>query len=65
MSLDELDELRLGTYKNAKLYKERTKKYYDRGIVRKELIPGEKALIFNSRLKLFHGKTPHEMGRTF
>jgi hypothetical protein len=56
MQLDELDELRLGAYENAKLYKERTKKWHDKRIQRREFQIGEKVLIYNSRLRLFPGK---------
>jgi hypothetical protein len=56
MQLDELDELRLGAYENAKLYKERTKKWHDKRIQRREFRIGEKVLIYNSRLRLFPGK---------
>ena len=56
LQLAELDELRLTAYENAKIYKEKRKKYHDHNIVRKEFIPGKKALVFHSRLKLFTGK---------
>lgn len=32
--LEELDELRLHAYVNAKIYKEKTKKWHDRHIIR-------------------------------
>jgi len=42
-------------YHNAKIYKERVKRWHDKRI--KEFIPGDKVLLFNSRVKLFrHGK---------
>lgn len=56
MQLDELDEFRLGAYENAKLYKERTKKWHDKRIQQREFHIGEKVLIYNSRLRLFPGK---------
>lgn len=34
--LNELEELRLNAYKNAKLYKERTKRWHNKGIVKRE-----------------------------
>jgi hypothetical protein len=41
---------------NAKIYKERTKKWHDKRL-KKEFKPGDKVLLFNSRVKLFgHGK---------
>ena len=43
-------------YHNTKIYKERTKRWHDKRI-KKEFIPGDKVLLFNSRVKLFgHGK---------
>ena len=43
------------SYENAKMYKDKTKAWHDRKIQKRELIPGEKVLLFNSRLKLFLG----------
>lgn len=54
--LSELDELRNGAYDNAKIYKDKMKQFHDRRIVKKELIPGMKVLLFNTRLRLFPGK---------
>jgi hypothetical protein len=44
------------TYRNAKVYKERVKRWHDKSI-KKEFTPGDKVLLFNYRVKLFgHGK---------
>ena len=57
MQLSELDEWREKAYHNSKIYKERTKRWYDKRIKKKEFTPREKVLLFNSRVKLFrHGK---------
>jgi hypothetical protein len=56
LELNELDELRLDAYENSKIYKERTKKWHDGHILRKEFKEGELVLLFNSRLQLFPGK---------
>jgi hypothetical protein len=48
--------LRHDAYENAKLYKERTKAYHDRQLIRKEFHVGQEVLIYNSRLRLFPGK---------
>ena len=56
LQLNELEEFRLNSYENAKIYKERTKKWHDRHILNKEFHVGQKVLLFNSRLKLFPGK---------
>ena len=56
LQLNELDEFRLEAYESARLYKERTKKWHDHHIQRKQFGVGQKVLLFNSRLKLFPGK---------
>ncbi|CAN6572937.1 unnamed protein product [Malus baccata var. baccata] len=45
-----------GAYESSRIYKERTKAFLDSQILRKEFQPGQKVLLFNSRLKLFPGK---------
>jgi hypothetical protein len=57
MQLSKLDEWREKAYHNAKIYKERTKRWHDKKIKKKEFTLGDKVLLFNSRVKLFgHGK---------
>ena len=57
MQLFELDEWREKAYHNAKIYKERTKRWHDKRIKKKEFVLGDKVLLFNSRVKVFgHGK---------
>ncbi|XP_065882260.1 uncharacterized protein [Euphorbia lathyris] len=51
-----LDELRLGSYENAKLYKERTKRWHDKHIQVREFNKGDQVHLYNSRLRLFPGK---------
>ena len=56
MQLSELNEWHEKAYHNVKIYKERTKTWHDKRI-KKEFVPGDKVLLFNSRVKLFgHGK---------
>jgi hypothetical protein len=56
MQISELEEWREKVYHSSKLYKERIKRWYDKRI-KKEFAPGDKVLLFNSRVKLFgHGK---------
>ncbi|XP_050369150.1 uncharacterized protein LOC126787282 [Argentina anserina] len=40
-------------YENAKLYKERSKLYYDKKLMKKEFQEGQLVILYNSRLKLF------------
>ena len=56
LQLSELDEFRNEAYDNARIYKENTKDWHDKHIMRKEFEAGQKVLLFNSRLKLFPGK---------
>ena len=56
LQLSELDEIRLEAYKNSKFYKEKTKKFYDSLIAKKDFVVGQKILLYNSRLRLMSGK---------
>ncbi|CAM8988458.1 unnamed protein product [Rhodiola kirilowii] len=56
LQLHELEEIRNEAYESARIYKEKTKKWHDKRILRREFKKGEKVLLFNSRLKLFPGK---------
>ncbi|PIN26423.1 DNA-directed DNA polymerase [Handroanthus impetiginosus] len=56
LQLNELDEFRLQANENAKIYKEKTKKWHNKKIVECRFKPGQYVLLFNSRLKLFPGK---------
>ena len=48
LQLSELEEFHNGTYENAKIYKEKTKAWHDKHIVRKEFKSGQRVLLFNS-----------------
>ena len=54
--MNELKELRTEAYENARIYKEKTKKWHDQKILRREYKAGEQVLLYNSELKLFLGK---------
>ena len=56
LQMNELEELRNEAYDNARIYKEKTKKWHDQKILRREFKAGEQVLLYNSRLKLFPGK---------
>ena len=56
LQLDELEEMRMFSYENAKLYKEKTKRCHDMRIKPRVFEPGQQVLLYNSRLKLFPGK---------
>ena len=57
MQLSELDEWCEKAYHHAKIYKERTKRWHDKRIKKKDFTLGDKVLLFNFWVKLFgHGK---------
>ena len=53
IQLAELEEWSEKAYHSAKIYKDRTKRWHDKRIKPKEFKPGDKVLLFNSRVKLF------------
>ena len=52
----ELEELRNDAYENSKIYKEKTKVFHDKLIIRKSFSVGQKVLLNNIRLYLSPGK---------
>ena len=56
LQMNELEELRNEAYDNARIYKDKTKKWHDQKIMRTKFKAGEQVLLYNSRLKLFPGK---------
>ena len=56
LQLNELEELKKMAYENSRIYKERTKKWYDAKVKLKSFQEGDEVLLFNSRLRLFPGK---------
>jgi hypothetical protein len=53
IQISELEEMRLKTYENAIIYKERIKRWYDKRLKKKEFKEGDKVLLYNSRFKTF------------
>ncbi|XP_073120872.1 uncharacterized protein [Henckelia pumila] len=56
LQLNEIEELRLDAYENARIYKEKTKRWHDQCIVSREFEVGQTILLYNSGLKLMPGK---------
>ena len=54
--MNELEELRNEAFDNARIYKEKTKRWHDKKILRNKFKAGEQVLLYNSRLKLFPRK---------
>ncbi|XP_074277376.1 uncharacterized protein LOC141601015 [Silene latifolia] len=53
LQLQELEKLQLESYENAATYKERTKAWHDKMILRRDFKVGQKILLFQSRFRLF------------
>ncbi|KAK6162959.1 hypothetical protein DH2020_002800 [Rehmannia glutinosa] len=56
LHLNQMEEFRDEAYKNSRIYKERTKRWHDKMIKKREFLSGEPVLLYNSRLKFFPGK---------
>nr|GEV59280.1 reverse transcriptase domain-containing protein [Tanacetum cinerariifolium] len=56
IEINELNELRDQAYGNSLIYKEKTKGIHDSKINNRVFNIGDRALLFNSRLKIFSGK---------
>ena len=56
LQMNELEELRNEAYDNARIYKEKKKRWHDQKIMRREFKAGEQVLLYNSRLKIFPAK---------
>ena len=54
--MNELEELRNEACDNARMYKDKTKKWHDQNILRKQCRVGKLVLLYNSKLKLFPRK---------
>ena len=65
LQLNELEELRNEAYDSARIYKDKTKKWHDQRILRKEFKAGDQVLLFNSRLRLFPRKLKSKWSGTF
>ena len=54
--ISSLDEHRTQAYENAKLFKEKVKRWHDKRIKKREFKVGEDILLYNSRFRFFAGK---------
>ena len=54
--LNEMEKLRNNAYQSSKFYKEKTKRWHDKLILRLDFQPGQQVLLFISPLKLFSAK---------
>ena len=56
LQLNEIEEIRNDSYESAQIYKDKTKKWHDKQLIRKEFKEGDRVMLFNSKLKFFMGK---------
>jgi hypothetical protein len=56
LDLSSLDEWRSEAYENARLFKEKVKKWHDQIILKREFHVGEKVILYRSHLRLFARK---------
>ena len=56
LQINEMDKFRNDAYENARIYKDKTKRWHDKHILSREFKVGQKVLLFNSRLRLFPRK---------
>ncbi|RVW25432.1 Retrovirus-related Pol polyprotein from transposon 17.6 [Vitis vinifera] len=56
LDLNEMEELRNDAYINSKVAKQRMKRWHDQLISNKEFRKGQRVLLYDSRLHIFHGK---------
>ena len=54
--ISSLDEWRTQAYENAKLFKEKVKRWHDKRIQKREFKVGECVILYNSRFRFFAGK---------
>ena len=56
LQLNEMEEFYNNAYENAKIYKDKAKRWHDKHIQKRNFEVGQQVLLFNSRLKHFPGK---------
>ena len=56
LQLNELEEIQNDAYESSQIYKDKTKAFHDKMILRKEFLVGQKVLLYNSQLMLFPSK---------
>ena len=56
LRLNELEEFRHNAYESSRMYKEMTKVWHYKHLLKTKLKPRQHVLLFNSKLKLFLGK---------
>ena len=65
LQIQEFEEIRNEAYMSSWIYKEKTKAYHDKMILRKEFVVGQRVLLFHSHLKLFCSKSRSRLAGPF
>ena len=52
LQINEMDEFRNDAYENARIYKDKTKRWHDKHVLSREFEVGQKVILFNSTLTL-------------
>ena len=65
LQLNELEDLRNEAYDNASIYKDKTTKWHDQKMLRREFKAGDQVMLFNFRLKLFSRKLRSKWSGTY
>ena len=50
LQINEMDEFYNDAYENARIYKDKTKRWHDKHVLSREFEVGQKVLLFNSRI---------------
>ena len=65
LQLNEMEEFRNNAYGNAKIHKNKAKRWHDKHIQKHDFEVGQQVHLFNSRLKLFLGKLRSRWSSSF
>ena len=65
LQISELEEIRNEAYENAKITKSKTKFFHEQCIHKKNFIPGQKVLLYKSRLHIFAGELKTRWSKPF
>ena len=60
-----MEEFRNNACENAKIYKDKAKRWHDKHIQKRDFEVSQQVLLFNSRLKLFPGKLKSQWSGPF
>ena len=56
LDINEIDKIRIDAYESSRLYKEKTKRWHNKGLIRRKFEVRQLVLLFNSCLRLLPEK---------